>query len=233
MKNILIVEDDEDISLLIKTQLAISSFHSEIVDKGSEVLGFIKSKGPFDAIILDWLLPEMNGIDICQQIRSQEEYKNIPIILLTALSQSENIIKGLDAGADDFISKPFEMNILLARLRALLRRTPENKNSDLLQFGDCEVNTKRIEVKIANERIHLTGNEYQIFKVLFMNPSHVFTRGQLIQKIQGENVFITERTIDTHIAGLRKKLKHCSNLIETIRGIGYRFAVELSTNSKD
>ena len=145
--------------------------------------------------------------------------------MITALTQADNIIAGLDAGADDYITKPFDLNVLQARVRVQLRGTSVAKaeSSDMLDFGLLKIEINKCRVFIQNEEVTLTSTEFKILLLLAQKPGHVYTREQFINNIQGENIFVTGRTIDTHIAGLRKKLGEASNMIETIRGIGYRF----------
>jgi DNA-binding response OmpR family regulator len=221
MNTILIIEDDADIAFLVKTQLELAGYLAITCHDGDKAIEWITKK-PFDLYIVDRLLPGKNGLEICRYLRQQSELKEKPIILLTALDQNEDIIQGLDAGADDYITKPFEMNILLARVRAMLRRL-NKPNTDKITFENLEIIPSKFEVKIHQEKVHLTATEWQILSTLMKRPGHVYTREELINKIQGPQVHVTERTMDTHIAGLRKKLGDYSSIIETIRGFGYRF----------
>lgn len=222
---VLIVEDDEDICLLLKTQLELASFTVLVANDGMQALAIVEKTNQIDLIILDWMLPLLNGVEVCQQLRIREKTKTTPIILLTSLAQNEFVIKGLDAGADDFITKPFDMTVLLARARALLRRSDLKFNkSETLIYQPLEIHPNKCDVYLKSEKINLTSTEYQILLILARNPGHVFTREQVIDQVQGTDVFITSRTIDTHIAGLRKKLRDAAHFIETIRGIGYRFS---------
>lgn len=219
---ILIIEDDADIGDLIRLQLQLKNYQVESAFTGTAALALIE-KNHFDLFIIDRMLPDTNGLEICRYIRNNSELKLTPIILVTALSESNNIIEGLDAGADDYITKPFDINILHARVRAQLRRSVNVTNvNDLLKFGDLELDIKKCRVKVGAEVINLTNTEFQILTVLSKEPGIVHTRQKLITTVLGDDVFVTNRTIDTHIAGLRKKLGECSNLIETIRGVGYR-----------
>ena len=221
MNSILIIEDDADIAFLVQTQLELAGYLATTCADGEKAIELITKK-VFDLYIVDRLLPTKNGLEICRFLRLQPELKEKPIILLTALDQNEDIIQGLDAGADDYITKPFEMNILLARVRAMLRRA-NKPNTDKIKFEQLEIIPSKFEIKIKQEKIHLTATEWQILVTLIKRPGHVFTREELISKIQGPQIHVTERTMDTHIAGLRKKLGDYSLIIETIRGFGYRF----------
>jgi DNA-binding response OmpR family regulator len=219
---ILIIEDDQDIAFLVQSQLKTAGYHITLCHHGDQALQLIDSATHiFDLYIVDRLLPGVHGLELCRHIRRSPVLREQPILLLTALDQSEDIILGLDAGADDYITKPFEMSVLLARVRALLRR--KTNELDSIRYHNLEIQPKKFELKIHQEKVHLTATEWQILITLLEKRGHVFTREEMIKKIQGPNVHITERTIDTHIAGLRKKLAHHSEIIETIRGVGYRF----------
>jgi DNA-binding response OmpR family regulator len=157
-------------------------------------------------------------------IKQQDAKQERAIIMITALSQPENVVTGLDAGADDYLSKPFDLNILKARIRAQLRRIEiSNTPAQEFIFQNLKVNLQKCQVTVDAEEIHLTATEFKILALLGSTPGHVFTREQLIAQILGEQVFVTNRTIDTHVAGLRKKLGTAETAIETIRGVGYRF----------
>ncbi len=222
---ILVIEDEQDIRDLISFQLK-SEGHSVIGVESADKAASVLERGEIiDLFLVDWMLPgSMNGLDFTKKLKSQPKYKEIPVIMLTALTQAENIVAGLDAGADDYITKPFDLNVLQARVRVQLRTAQsEKKESDLLDYGLLKIETAKCRVFVAQEEIILTSTEFKILILLAQKPGHVFTREQFINNIQGENIFVTGRTIDTHIAGLRKKLAEAANMIETIRGIGYRF----------
>jgi two-component system phosphate regulon response regulator PhoB len=221
MNTILIIEDDFDIAFLIQTQLETAGYLATTCHDGQAAIDLI-NKQTFDLYIVDRLLPGKNGLEICRHLRQISHLKESPIILLTALDQNEDIIQGLDAGADDYITKPFEMNVLHARVRALMRRH-QRTNFDTIKYQDLEITPHKYDLKINQEKIHLTATEWQILSTLIQKPGHVFTREELINKIQGPHIHVTERTMDTHIAGLRKKLQNHAGVIETIRGFGYRF----------
>ena len=186
----------------------------------------IEQACPVDLFVLDWLLPNVSGIQLCHEIRTHHQYRKHPVIMVTALSRPENIIEGLEAGADDYITKPFDLNVLIAKVRAQLRRwhrEEQKNNPKFLTFGNLEISFERVEALVLGEKLPLTATEFSILSLLASAPGNVFTREKLIRSIQGEQIFVTSRTVDTHIAGLRKKMGIASNLIETIRGVGYRF----------
>ncbi|MBL7666206.1 MAG: response regulator transcription factor [Bacteriovoracaceae bacterium] len=220
---ILIVEDEQDIRDLMFIYLKNQGFQVKAVEDGEQALSEIEKDKNINLFILDWMLPGKNGIELCRLIRKNPQTKNTAVLMVTALTQAENIISGLDAGADDYITKPFDLKILAARVRAQLRRNViENKPIREVVFKNLKIDFDKCQVTENNENIQLTTTEYKILTQLASLPGHVFTREKLISQIQGENVHVTNRTIDTHMAGLRKKLGESADLIETIRGIGYR-----------
>lgn len=218
---ILIIEDDQDISEVLKLQLQLKQYHPIVASSCLEAKDYF-SDHAIDLFLIDRMLPDSSGLDICKLLRTKEEFKETPIILITAMAEPENIVEGLDAGADDYITKPFDINVLHARVRAQLRKNKKRDSNSQYSLGPIGLNLDKCEVKINSTKIYLTNTEFQILAQLFRNPGTVYSRRKLIQNILGDEVHVTNRTIDTHIAGLRKKLGTCSNLIETIRGVGYR-----------
>jgi DNA-binding response OmpR family regulator len=223
--SIVIIEDEQEISELIQSQVANFGFTTIPFFDGKKALDFIQGNDAknIQLFILDRMLPSVNGLEICKFIRLYNSTKTTPILMLTALSTPEQIVEGLDAGADDYMTKPFDHAILLARVRSLLRRrqlsnqVPENKN--ILRHKDLVVDTDQCKVFIDNQALDLTLSEYKILCCFLLSPGKVLTRNQLVEY---GPVHVTDRTIDTHIFGLRKKLGDYSSIIETIRGIGYR-----------
>lgn len=233
--HVLIVEDESDISQLLKMQLEVKGFQATVISDGQEALEFIQKdedqrsvKEPIDLFILDRMLPGVTGLEICKFLRLYKKTKHRPILMVTALTSPEQIVEGLDAGADDYITKPFDLNVLLARVRSLVRRTEimqkdeEHRSTGIYELRDLKVDTIQCKAWVAGSEIDLTLSEYKLLCTFMQEPGKVMTRNQLVQSIQDGPVHVTDRTIDTHIFGLRKKLKDCSSLIETIRGIGYR-----------
>jgi len=219
----MLVEDDRDIKELISYQLGLLNISVESFSNGEAALKAIKSQ-QYDLFLLDWMLPGLSGIDLTMAIRQEIKNKDKPIIMVTALSQAENIVHALDLGVDDYITKPFDLNIFKAKIRSHLRRLKLEANpSEEIEVEALKINFSKCTVEIENVPIHLTHSEFKILSLLIKKPGHVFTREQLINSIQGDSVHVTNRTIDTHVAGLRKKMATKQHLIETIRGIGYRF----------
>lgn len=229
MKNaqILVIEDEQDIRDLISFQLKSEGHQVISVESADKAVSVIERGEKIDLFIIDWMLPgSMNGLEFTKKLKAHKDYKNHPIMMITALTQPDNIVAGLDAGADDYITKPFDLNVLQARVRVQLRTTPslsKPQAEDSLEYGALRIQVSKCRVFISGEEVILTSTEFKILLMLAQKPGHVFTREQFINNIQGENIFVTGRTIDTHIAGLRKKLGTAANMIETIRGIGYRF----------
>ncbi len=222
---IFILEDDHDINDLISLQFDRTRFEVHAFMESEQAMNFLKSNQDISLFLIDWMLPgSMNGLDFIAQIREQSAYQNTPVIMITALSQPENIVQGLDGGADDYICKPFDLTILKARIRAQLRTVEKkpSKDENLLEISFIHIDQKKCRVTVSGEEVSLTTTEYKILLLLMQNPGHVYTRAQLLNNIQGENIHVTGRTIDTHMASLRKKLGNSSEMIETIRGIGYR-----------
>tara|TARA_Y100001935_G_scaffold38559_1_gene30902 strand:- start:570 stop:1271 length:702 start_codon:yes stop_codon:yes gene_type:complete len=224
-KNILVVEDDSDIRELISFNLKNEGY--QVFEANDGEVGIDKARNNnLDLILLDLMLPGIQGLDVCRIIKSDQETKEIPIIMVTALGQEEDIVKGLETGADDYITKPFSIKVLIARVNAVLKRSievGEYKTKDILING-INIKTRSREVWVNKNLINdLTFSEFQILYLLAGHPGWVFTRYQIIDKIRGDNYPVTDRSVDFQIVGLRKKLGDAGKLIKTVRGVGYRF----------
>ncbi len=215
---ILIVEDEIQINRLIELSLISDGFYNvKKAFDGIDALNKIKENKP-DLILLDVMLPEINGFEICKKIKNDPYLKNIQVIMLTAKNMEQDILLGFELGAVDYITKPFSNKILLARIKAHLSNIDINPNSDIL------VDDLKKVLTINDERINLTKFEYEIFKLLFSAPDVVFSRSQILAHLRGEDSFdVSERAIDVQIVNLRKKLNNYGEKIETIRGVGYKF----------
>ena len=224
-KNILVVEDDLYIRELMSFNLANEGHQVFEANDGEVGIDKARNNNP-DLILLDLMLPGIQGLDVCRIIKSDQETKKIPIIMVTALGQEEDIVKGLETGADDYITKPFSIKVLIARVNAVLKRSievGEDKSKDILING-INIKTKSREVWVNKNLINdLTFSEFQILYLLAGHPGWVFTRYQIIDKIRGDNYPVTDRSVDFQIVGLRKKLGDAGKLIKTVRGVGYRF----------
>ena len=224
-KNILVVEDDLDIRELISFNLQNEGHQVFEAKDGEAGIDKAREKLP-DLILLDLMLPGIQGLDVCRIIKSDQETKETPIIMVTALGQEEDIVKGLETGADDYITKPFSIKVLIARVNAVLKRSievGEDKSKDILING-INIKTRSREVRVNENLINdLTFSEFQNLYLLAGHPGWVFTRYQIIDKIRGDNYPVTDRSVDFQIVGLRKKLGDAGKLIKTVRGVGYRF----------
>ncbi len=225
--NILVVEDDPDIQQLVTYNLIKAGMHATCADNGEDALAVL-DKEKVDAIILDLMLPGKDGLEICRTLREQEKTHSVPIIILTAKSEEDDIVAGLEIGADDYVTKPFSPKILIARIHAALRRNlendPQNENNstNIISLHGLDIHPGRYEVSIEGKQVQLTGTEFTILHLLAGKAGWVFTRQQIIDHIRGYDYLITPRTVDVQIFGLRKKLGEVGHLVETVRGIGYR-----------
>ena len=222
---ILVVEDDEDIQELIRYNLEKDGFKVTGVAAGEAGLKRAASDSP-DLIILDLMLPGMDGLSICRELRANPVTKAIPVAMLTARGEEVDVVAALEAGADDYIAKPFSPRVLTARIRAVLRRKdavekePEVKH---VRRGSLEIDVARHEVKVGGKAVALTASEFKILLFLAEHPGIVYSRYQLVDAVHGADYPVTDRSVDVQIVGLRKKLKAGSDCIETVRGVGYRF----------
>lgn len=220
-EKILIVEDEEDIRELIHFHLYKNKYDVCEATNGHDAINMALSEKPL-LIILDIMIPEIDGLSVCRELKENPETKDIKIIFLSAKGEEEDIIKGLELGADDYITKPFSPKILMARIQTVLRRHFEENSNTIATQGIALDDNKR-KVMIDNQDILLTTTEYQLLKYLISSPGHVYTRGQIVNQIRGLNHAVTDRSVDTHLVSLRKKIGDKGKLIETVWGIGYRF----------
>jgi len=226
-KHILIIEDERDIADLLQFNLEQKEYSVSVARNGENGIEIAKNEKP-DLVLLDLMLPGIHGLDVCRILKTKKGLEKTSIIMLTALGQEENIVKGLEAGADDYISKPFSFKILLARIKSVLRRGEHQKTDSekLIIINNLKIIPRKREVSIEEKKLELTYTEFQILYLLASHPGWVFTRYQIIEKIRGNNSSVTDRSVDFQIVGLRKKIGESGRLIETIRGVGYRFKLE-------
>ncbi len=225
-KHILIVEDEEDILKLIEFNLIQSGFNTTGVLSGEQALETVKQNS-FDLVLLDLMLPGMDGISVCKSMKKDNAAKELPIIMLTAKGEEEDIIKGLNSGADDYVTKPFSPKVLLARIKTVLRRNENssyNKNS-VVNIGNLYIHPEKHEVLLDNKPLKLTSAEFKALYFLASKPDWVLTRYNIIDEIKGEDYAVTDRSVDVLMVGLRKKLGEYGSYIETVRGVGYKFTV--------
>ena len=224
-KHVLIVEDEDDIASILKINLESDGYNVDILSDGESVFDYVTKQLP-DAILLDVMIPGADGFEVCKQIKGNQETKHIPVIFITAKSLEHNVISGLEIGADDYITKPFSISIVLTRLKAVLRRSTKDQlveTHQKLESGGVVIDKKRMLVKASGKELSLTTSEFQLLDFLIQKPGWVFKRNQLLEACKGEDNFVTDRTIDVLIVSLRKKLGNLSHLIETVRGVGYKF----------
>lgn len=226
---VLVVEDDVAIRDMLCFSLRHSGFECDGVGDAESGLALLKQQRP-DIILLDWMLPGVDGIEFIRRLRANEYFAEIPVIMLTAKGESEDMVKGLSVGADDYVNKPFSPPELMARIKALLRRCqlPEADEGQVLQFGTLSLDMKSHRVTVDEQRVDLGPTEFRLLHFFMKNPERAYSRGQLLDHVWGDTVYIEERTVDVHIRRLRKALeptKHDS-LVETVRGVGYRFALD-------
>lgn len=219
---ILIAEDEEAIATLLEYNLGKEKFEVAVAADGEEALLKIEESPP-DLLILDWMLPKVSGIEICRRVRSRPETRNIPIIMVTARSEEADRVRGLETGADDYLTKPFSTNELIARVRAVLRRIRPGLAEDTVEFGDIVIDRVSHKVSREGKEIHLGPTEYRLLDHMIQHPGRVFSREQLLNAVWGSDVFVEVRTVDVHIGRLRKALnKHKQgDPIRTVRSAGY------------
>ncbi len=227
--NILIVEDEPAIQELIKLNLELSGYSTEQAYSAEQARTHINTRKP-DLVLLDWMLPGSSGISLAKWLRSSERTNDLPIIMLTAKTSEENAVEGLEAGADDYISKPFSPKELIARIKAVLRRRAPQLTQDEIVKGSIRLNPTTHHVFVEQQSISLGPIEFRLLHFLMVNPERVFSRSQLLDNVWGDHVFVEERTVDVHIRRLRKalELNNAHTHIQTVRGAGYKFTARIN-----
>jgi two-component system alkaline phosphatase synthesis response regulator PhoP len=223
-EKILVVEDEENIQELIRYNLAKEGYQVSCVLSGEKGLEAARTGRP-DLVLLDLMLPGLDGLDVCKELKRDPATQSIAVIMVTAKGDETDIVTGLELGADDYVIKPFSPKILLSRVKAVLRRKhfPVVDSDEVIQIGDLVIHPGRYEVQLGNNKLDLTFTEFRILQTLATRPGWVFTRGQIVDAVRGEDHAVTDRSVDFQIVGLRRKLGNCSTYIETVRGVGYRF----------
>jgi len=219
---VLIVEDEEAISRLLEYNLSRDGFSVAVVGDGDDAIAAVRDDEP-DLVLLDWMLPNVSGIEICRQLRARNETAQTPVIMLTARGEEEDKIRGLDIGADDYLTKPFSMTELTARIRAVLRRTRPMVAGDLASFADIVLDRETKRVNRNGRDVHLGPTEFRLLDVLIARPGRVYSREQLLDIVWGRDVYVEPRTVDVHIGRLRKALNRRgqNDPIRTVRSSGY------------
>ncbi|HEY4318983.1 MAG TPA: phosphate regulon transcriptional regulator PhoB [Herbaspirillum sp.] len=220
---ILIVEDEPSISELLRFMLQDANYAVVVAFDSKQALTHIAKELP-DAVLLDWMLPDTSGLNLLSQLRNDARTATLPIIMLTARGMEEDKVKGLDYGADDYVTKPFSPKELVARIQALLRRKTPERGKKVLVHGTIRIDTERFEVMVGDTPVTLDQSEFKLLRFLAAHPDRIFSRAQLLDKVWGDHAFIEERTIDVHIMRLRKSLGTAADHIKTVRGIGYKLS---------
>lgn len=223
-EKILVVDDEEDILELIRFNLVREGYKVLCAPSGEEAMNIAHSEIP-DLMVLDLMLPGIDGLEVTRVLKNDSRTKNIPIMMLTAKGEEADIVTGLELGADDYITKPFSPRVLVARVRAVLRRQSKEykEETPVLRIHDMVIHPGRHEVLINGKPVQLTLTEFGILEYLARRPGWVFTRTQIVDAVKGEDYYVTDRSVDVQIVGLRKKLGTAGTYIETVRGVGYRF----------
>lgn len=221
-KSILIVEDDPSLAELVRYNLSKEGFNALVVGDGETAVLAVEEEDP-SLVILDWMLPNLSGIEVCRQLRRKPENKNLPIIMLTARGEEADRIRGLDSGADDYVVKPFSPNELIARVRAVLRRSNPERVDDVLTYADLTMDLEEHRVYRNEDLVRLGPTEFRLLRVFLEKPGRVYSREQLLDRVWGRDIYVESRTVDVHIRRLRKALntEGRPDLIRTVRSAGY------------
>lgn len=225
---ILVIEDEPDILEVIRYNLAREGYRVHTCRDGLEGLGRAQKEAP-DLVVLDLMLPGLDGIELCRRLRADPVTRGIPVVMVTARGEESDIVLGLGVGADDYIPKPFSARELVARVRAVLRRgvlREQVGKDDRIARGGMVIDALRHEVVVGSKRLDLTATEFRLLHFLAAHPGRVFTRDHLLSRVIGEGACVTDRNIDVHVRAIREKLGRSRDLIETVRGVGYRFSDE-------
>jgi two-component system, OmpR family, phosphate regulon response regulator PhoB len=220
--SVLVAEDESALVTLLRYNLEREGYRVLEAMDGEEALLVAEEEKP-DLVLLDWMLPQLSGIEVCRRLRSRQETRNVPIIMLTARGEESDRIRGLDTGADDYLTKPFSMMELLARLRAVMRRIRPSLAEDVVVVGDIEMDRAAHRVRRAGKEVHLGPTEYKLLDHLIQHPGRVFSREQLLDAVWGSDVYVEARTVDVHVGRLRKALNidGTGDPIRTVRSAGY------------
>jgi two-component system phosphate regulon response regulator PhoB len=219
---IMVVEDEEPLGVLLRYNLETEGYQVEVITRGDEAEIRLHESVP-DLLVLDWMVPVVSGIELCRRLRMRAEPQRLPIIMLTARGEESDRVRGLSTGADDYLVKPFSMPEFMARVKALLRRAKPEVLSSVLKVGDIVLDRETHRVYRSNSEIKLGPTEFRLLEFMMRNPGRVFSRGQLLDNVWGEAIYVDERTVDVHVGRLRKAVNdgHAQDVIRTIRGAGY------------
>ncbi|MFH1377940.1 MAG: response regulator transcription factor [Planctomycetota bacterium] len=227
MKTIAVIEDEPDIRNIIEYNLQREGYRAISAEDGKKGLDLIRSEMP-DLVLLDIMLPRMSGLDVCRSVKGDSKTRAIPVILVSAKGEESDVVHGLRLGADDYIPKPFSMKVMLARVKAILRRsqqgdTTEGAPEENVAFGNVCIEPDQYRVTVNDEPVKFTITEFKMLLFFARHPGRVFTRDQIMTAVLGEDAIVVDRNIDVHIRAIRKKIGKFRDFIETVRGVGYRF----------
>ncbi len=221
---VMIVEDEESLTAILRYNLEAEGYAVDTSLRGDEAELKLRESVP-DLLLLDWMLPGVSGIELCRRLRSRDETRELPIIMLTARGEESERIHGLSTGADDYVVKPFSVPELMARIRSILRRARPETVASILEIGDLELDRQTHRIRRSRRELHLGPTEYRLLEFLMQKPGRVSSREQLLDGVWGQGVYVDERTVDVHIGRLRKAINrgHAKDPIRTVRGAGYAF----------
>ena len=221
---LLIIEDEESILELVRYNLQREGYSIKTAVTGEDGLRLANEMHP-DLVLLDLMLPGIGGLSVCSTLKQSQKTCDIPIVMMSAKGEESDIVRGLELGADDYVTKPFSPKVLIARVNAVLRRTAKKplNEQDVVEVHDVRIDPTRFQVSAGDNRIDLTATEFKLLHFLARHPGWVFTRYQIVDAVKGEDYAVTERAVDVQVVGLRRKLGEYDRLIETVRGVGYRF----------
>ncbi len=223
---LLVVEDEADLQELLRFNLEREGMNITLADTGEAAVDLARQQ-PFDLILLDLMLPRMDGLEVCRRLKADEATAPVPVIMVTAKGEEADVVIGLELGADDYITKPFSTREMVARVKAVLRRSrfrhdESGDASETIMLGPIEINADRHEAHVDGERLDLTATEFRLLLMMTDRPGRVFTRQQIIERLHGGHTAVTDRSVDVQVVSLRRKLGKHADLIQTVRGVGYR-----------
>lgn len=223
-KKIIVIEDEPDIQEVIVHNLLRDGYQVDATPNGERGLELVRRMKP-DLVLLDLMLPGLDGVEICRRMKADPRTRTVSIIMVTARGEESDVVLGLGLGADDYVCKPFSPRELMERVKAVLRRGPlqDHQSRERIVVGDAVIDSGRHQVRVAGRRVDLTASEFRLLHCLASQPGRVFTRDQLLNRVVGEGTFIDDRNIDVHVGAVRRKLGTHRHLVETVRGVGYRF----------
>lgn len=221
--SLLVVEDEQDLLEVLRFSLSREGFSVRTAENGEDAIRMVRQKRP-DLIVLDLMLPTIDGLSVCRALRSNDQTRDVPILMLTAKGEESDIVKGLEAGADDYVTKPFSPKVLLARINTVLRRAGQSGGAGVIEVSGVKLDPERHEVIAEGKPIDLTATEFSLLKLLMTRPGRVYTRQQIIESIHDGFAAVTDRSVDVQVVSLRRKLDQTGRMVQTVRGVGYRFS---------